>query len=185
MNKPQGFDESVAFTGEFESIAPGGKICVIKSAVVQQTTTGKETLVILFDIADGESKGFYQRKFDEAKKSNADAKWQGVYRQLTEGNSLPFFKGLITAIENSNSGFKWDFDESKLKGKLFGGIFGQEEYEKNGEVKLATKCMQIRSVDVIKKGVEAPAIKKLANAPYTFSGSIGTAPAEYSDELPF
>lgn len=183
MQKPANWDAIQAFTGEYETIAPGGYVCVIKDAKVEKTKSEKEVLVLAFDIAEGESKGFYQRKFDEAKKNNADAKWQGTYRQLTEGKSESFFKGVVTAIENSNN-FKWDFDEGKLKGKLFGGIFGQEEYmNSKNEVKLSTKCTAIRSVETIKKGVEIPPVKKLKNT--SFTSQLGTSPGEYTDELPF
>ncbi len=172
MNRPTGYDEATAFTGEeFESISLGGHVCIIKQAKIEQTKkTNKDVLIILFDIYEGEQKDFYKRLFDRKKEGNADAKWQGVYRQLTDGNSLPFFKGMITAIENSNSGYKWNWDESTLKGKLFGGVFGQEEYQGNdGKIKLSTKCRFIRSVEQIRKGVEVPEIKKLAGNSTNYS----------------
>jgi hypothetical protein len=164
MKKPQNWDTTEAFTGEFKSITPGGHVCRIRQAASNTTPTGKEVLIIAFDIAEGEFKGFYAEQFTKRKTSNPDAKWQGIYRQFTEGNSTPFFKGIITAIENSNPGYTWNWDEKTLKDKLFGGVFGQEEYlNDKGERKLSTKCMQIRSVVQIKKGVKAPEIKRLKN----------------------
>lgn len=35
-------------------------------------------------------------------------------------------------IESSNQGYKWDWNESSLRGKLFGGVFGEKEYEIDG-----------------------------------------------------
>lgn len=166
MKKPQGYDAAQAITGEFRSIAPGGHICIVKQAKEDRTKTGKEVLIILFDIVEGESKDFYKEQFDRKIATNPESKWQGVYRQLTEGASTPFYKGMISAFETSNPGYKCfigdNFDVSTLKGKLFGGVFGQEEYEaQNGDIKLATKCMFIRSVDQVRKGVKVPDIKRL------------------------
>lgn len=162
MNKPQGFDEALTFTGEFETLPLGGHVCVIKSVLVEKTRTGKEMLKIALDIYEGEHKGFYQRQFERKKESNPDAKWSCVYNQLTEGTSLPFFKGVLAAIEESNKGYKWNWDEKTLIGKLIGGVFGEEEYVAfDGSVKKATKCVQTKSVEQIRKGVEIPPLKKL------------------------
>jgi hypothetical protein len=157
MQKPQGYDETQAFTGDFEEIKPGGYVCVIKKAKTTTTLGGKEQFNILFDIAEGEHKGFYQRRFDEDSSSSSEPKWRGVYRQLTEGKSLAFFKGMITSMEASNRGYKWNWDEKTLEGKMFGGLFGREQYKNsNGEFKWTTKCVAVRSVETIRKGVEAP-----------------------------
>lgn len=180
MQKPQGYDEAQAFTGDFETLKAGGYICVIKKALVTTSSTGSEMLVLLFDIAEGEHKGYYQRLFDNANKTKPDAKWQGVYRQLTQGQSMPFFKGMITSIESSNPGYQWNWNEETLKGKLFGGVFGREQYENHsGELKWSTKCQSIRSVEAIKKGIDIPADKYL-------KASRGFTEVQIDDdELPF
>ena len=188
MQKPQGYDQETAFTGDFKTIAPGGHICKIMQAKVDTTQTGKEVLVLMFDISEGESKDFYTEDFNRRYTTNPDAKYQGIFRQLTEGSSLKFFKGLISAIENSNSGYKWNWDEYTLKGKLFCGVFGQEEFlNNNQEIKLSTKCRFIRSVEQVKKGIEAPPIKKL-NLNNSVSGydvsSFGTEVFP-EEEIPF
>lgn len=162
MNKPQEWDTTEAFTGDFRTIQAGGHICKILAARTELTRSGKECLVVMFDIAEGESKDFYSEQHSKKAETNPDAKWQGVYRQSTEGNSLKFFKGMITAIENSNSGYKFDWNEDTLRGKLFGGVFGEEEYQaQDGSIKKSTKCRFIRSVDQIRAGVEVPEIKRL------------------------
>lgn len=182
MRKPEGYESATAFTGEFETLPAGGYVCRIIKATVEQTKESmKDVLIILFDIAEGEYKDFYKKQFDRKKADNPDAKWQGIYRQLTEGKSLSFFKGMITAIENSNPGYIWDFDETKLKGKLFGGVFGQEEYKGNdGNIKLSTKCRIIRSVEQIQKGVDIPEIKKLAG-----NVAISSKMPEVLEKLPW
>jgi len=180
MNKPNSWDTTEAMViGDFKTITPGGHICKIKQAKVDETRSGKEILIIMFDVAEGEFKDFYTTQYDERKKTKSDTKYQGIYRQLTEGNSLKFFKGILKSIEESNNGYKWAWDETTLKGKLFGGLFGQEEWQNNnGDIKLSTKCTQIRTVQAIKDGVEAPAIKRLNG------GSTGGDTTYYADMKP-
>ena len=181
MNKPQEWDNTTAFTGDFKTVTPGGHICKIVQANASTTTTGKETLIILFDIVEGDCKDFYQEQFAKKYATNPEAKWQGVYRQLTDGTSVKFFKGMMTAIENSNPGYKWNWDEKTLKGKLFGGVFGQEEYQgQDGSIKLSTKCRFIRSVEQVKKGVEVPEIKRLQLNAGSFGQDVG-----YEEKIPF
>lgn len=166
MNKPQGYDEAQSYTGDFENLELGGHICKITGVKLEYTpNTNAEVLVIAFDIAEGKQAGYYQRKYDEMKRSNSQAKWQGIFRQFTQGNSTPFFKGMIQNIENSNEGYNFantGFNEQTLVGKLFGGVFGREQYRtQEGKLKFAIKCMSIRSVEKIREGVDIPEDKLL------------------------
>lgn len=194
MNKPKGYDESRAFTGETESLPLGGHVCVILDAREEIARTGSAMLVVSFDIAHGEpNEGFFKNLYESLKQQYSDAKWPngGVYRQFTtkkDGTCNEWFKGMITAIEESNSGFHFNFDEKTLKGKLFGGVFGREEYEdQNGNRKWATKCFQIRSVEAIRKGVKVPEDKPLKNSGSNSSPSSNRdfEEIEPEDDLPF
>lgn len=130
--KPQGYDEAYAFTGEFSSLPAGCYICVIKQVTQTKSRNNREQLAILFDIAEGEHKGYYQTQFNAAKTQSADAKWKGVHKQIMDGSSLPFFKGLMTSIERSNPGFVFPWgkegNEKTLVGKKFGAVMGREEF---------------------------------------------------------
>lgn len=151
MNRPNNYDTTDAFTGDGQRLTVGGKICTIVNAYETQSKTGKPMLALEFDIAEGEEKGFY-----EAAQQQYGGDWRGVYRQGTldkDGNCSPFFKGMISAIEESNDRYKFDFNEKTLIGKKFGGVFGEEEYTgKDFTIKTAVKLMQIRSTDAIRKG---------------------------------
>lgn len=166
MNKPQGYDEAQAYTGDFEQLELGGHVCKITEVKLEYTqNTNAEVLIIAFDIAEGNQAGYYQRRYDEAKKNNAQAKWQGIYRQFTQGNSTPYFKGMIENIEKSNPGYNFmntGFNEQTLVGKLFGGVFGREQYKtQDGKLKFATKCRSIRTVETIRNGIDIPEDKLL------------------------
>ncbi|WP_040209836.1 DUF669 domain-containing protein [Clostridium polynesiense] len=171
MKPLEGYDTAPVVTGEFEVLAPGGYICKIINAKEDVSTTGKKMLVLAFDIEEGEHKGYYKRRFDDD--TRADKKWQGTYRQMLEGDKAAgYFKGLITTLEASNQGFKWNWDERKLKGLKFGGVFGEEEYEYNGEIKKTTKIKWVRSVEKVKNGeFKVPDIKKLPTNNNPYSGT--------------
>lgn len=187
MKKPIGYDQAIAKTGEFTQLPPGGYVCVIKKAQEYTTKTGKEALVLLIDIAEGEYQGHFQKSFDSSMKE--DKKWPNGarYLQLTEGKSLDFFKGMITSIEKSNSNFIFDFDERKLSGKMIGCVFGREEYMKNdGTATFATKVMQIRSVEAIRDGVEPPEDKLLSSSNFSNHDSrLGEEIVFDDNDIPF
>ena len=152
MKKIAGYDEAEPLTGEFEVLEAGGYICKIINAKVEKSKTNKEMLVIAFDIAEGDHKDYFKKRFDN--NTSLDKKWStnGIYRQMLEGEkAVGYLKGLMTSLEASNSNFKWEWDESKLKGLSFGGIFGREQYEAfDGTLKFTTKLQFIRSVEKIK-----------------------------------
>ena len=182
MRKYEGYEQAEAFTGEFETLEPGGYVCKILKVQTEERYYGT-LLRIGFDIAEGEHEGYYRRRFDQKKQYDENAKWPGMYYQTVRQDDLRYFKGFITSIEASNPGFKWDWDEKKLVGKLFGGIFGEEEYEKqNGEIGTIVKCGFVRSVDAIREGkFKVPEIKRLQ--PSLNEPNYTTQDFEY--ELPF
>ena len=152
IKKPQGYDAAAAYTGESQQLPKGKYVCVIKQVAVQESRNGNDQFVILYDIAEGEQKGFFQKLFDADKTQNpSGAKWRGVFKQNMEGKGLSWFKGIITSIERSNAFvFPWDKDgnEKTLVGKKFGGIFRRRQYEAdNGNRPVVTDLFRIRSLD--------------------------------------
>lgn len=161
INKPSGYDEAQEY-GEFEKLELGGHVCKILQAKVESYDWGS-VLILLFDIHEGsKSDGFYKRNFDS---QGENKKWKGTFRQNLpvdnptedkEIKTLRGFKTLINCIEKSNSGYKWNWDEQTLKGKLFGGVFGRKEYEFNGKTGFFTTCRFVKTVEAVKAGVEVP-----------------------------
>ena len=134
IKKPQGYDQAPAYTGELQQLPKGKYVCVIKQAATKDSKNGNSQLIILFDIAEGEYKDFFQKQFDADKAQDpAGAKWRGIFRQNMDGKGTPWLKGVITSIERSNNfTFLWDKEknEEMLKKKRFGGIFRRRQYEK-------------------------------------------------------
>lgn len=165
--KPNDWETAQAYTGESEQLEPGGHVVRIMGMRQETSKNGKPMLVVGFDIAEGSpSDGFYKRLHEQKKKFDASAKWPGVIRYMLyakDGVSTNgFFKGFIGAVEESNPGYKWNWDERSITGKMVGMVFGEEEYRKqDGNIGTSVKAQQARSVQVIRDGVDVPAKKKL------------------------
>lgn len=162
MQKPRNYDRTSAF-GEFTPLELGGHVCKIIKVEETTSSTDRPMIKIALDIAEGKQKDYYRTMFD--KDDRPDKKWGCVVYQLIEdrdGNTSKGFKTFIESVKKSNKGFNedaiWDDNfASYFKGKLIGGVFGREQYKANdGKFKWSTKCVQFRSVDVVREGVEVP-----------------------------
>ena len=74
--------EAVSYTHlapnkEREIIPAGGYVAKVKAAMVEDTKHG-DRLIIYFEVADGDYRGFFQRDYDA--QPQEDKKWRGVYR---------------------------------------------------------------------------------------------------------
>jgi len=139
---------------EFEKLPPGGYVCKITAV---EDRYEKEYLFIEYDIEEGKFKGHFKELYD------GFSFWGGSFIRSYKETARSFFKGFLTALEQSNSGFKFDNDERALVGKIVGLVLGDEEYEgKDGTVKVRKCVAQIHSADKIrKKDFKVPDIKKL------------------------
>lgn len=186
MNKPQGYDETKEF-GEFEVLPAGGHKCLIKKVVCEKTQAGKDYLKIGFDIADGKYKDFYQKKFNNDIRSPEERKWSGIWTVFIEGynpeTTNPKFKGLITSVEMSNNGFKFNFNEQELVGKKVGIVFREEEFiGQDGEIHTTTKPFYAVSYENVEE-TKIPMKKSIKKENNPFATNEFT-PVE-DDELPF
>lgn len=184
---------------EFNPIPAGGYIAVIVGAKVKEYKAANgstfEKLEVAVDIAEGEFKDYYQREFNM--QQTEDKKWKGVIRQFVPSDdgsekdmrTKQYFKALIEAVEDSNDGYHWDWDERKLKGKKVGLLLRNEEWEFNGKTGWKAQPFKLVSVDKIRDGkFRVPQDKPLNNtsAPAAFSMSSGADFEEISDDdLPF
>lgn len=134
---------------DFVRLNAGGYVGVIKNAEEYTSeTTGNKSLKVECDICEGNFKDYFQKSYDN--NNNSDKKWDNNstrYLGLGE-SSLPFLKGFITAVENSNAGYKWNWDDKTLIGKKVGLVYQYEEYEKqDGDKGIKSKLNQFRSID--------------------------------------
>ena len=109
----------------------------------------KMYLKITWDISEGEFKGNAASCLER----NGFLPSAFTFIRSYKDSAIGFFKGFISSVEQSNSGFKWDFDEHKLVGKTFGAIIGEQEYRKNdGSIGTRLKTKKTVPADVIRGG---------------------------------
>ena len=148
---------------DFKPLPIGAYECVIKGAMLNHNEqSGKNTFKVAVDIATGEYKDYFQKRFDN--NTNENKKWDNnaVKYLGYEGDNIAYFKGFLTCVENSNIGYKWDWDETKLKGKKICGIFQYEEYEKQDGTKgVKVRLNKFRSLEKIKDIEVSDSIKLL------------------------
>ena len=143
--------------GASEPLPAGGYVAKILNAKVEEYSWG-EVLVISFDIADGEYKDFFSKQYKE--NTREDKKWKGNFRLTVpnEGNQYfdsqkRTFGNAIWAIEESNPGYHWDWNEAALKGKMVGVLFRNFEWEMDdGRSGWSTECCTFVSTEDVRTG---------------------------------
>lgn len=151
--------------GEFTPLALGGhEIKIVDAREHTGEISGKTSLKVSVDIAgNDEQANYFKDQYDN--NDSADKKWpNGGTKYLSLANEqIAYLKGFITALEKSNANFKFNPKGTweQLKGLKLAGQFGQEEYLDNeGEVRLATKLIQFRSLDKLSE-IKIPRVKLL------------------------
>ncbi len=160
MKKISGYD-NIQESGSFKKLAPGGYVVKILDVT---DVPEKEYLKVSFDVCEGKDKDFFANEYKND--TREEKRWPnaGSFIRSYKEKALPMLKGFTTAIENSNKGYTWDFDEKKLKGKIVGLVLGDEEFlNSSGKVRTRTYVAAVRSVDVIRDGkFDVPELKKLS-----------------------
>lgn len=193
INKIENWDKVEANYGEVKRLKADGYICVILACKQEVSAkSSKLMLVINFDIAEGDFKGYYMDRYKNAPRDNnhpQEPKWSGKYYIVLEGEGYEGrLKAFTTSLEESNQGYTWDWNEEALKGKQFGGIFREEEYLYNGEVRSNVKLWQVRSTKTIREGnFEVPRKKELPPEDKTLNNASldATFMPITEDDLPF
>ncbi len=175
----------------------GGYVCRILSAREGAFPNGDPCLQIALEIAEGEYAGSIREQFERKKQFNDNAKWPAILMQGTTvkgtSDTNPYFKGLITAIQESNIGYTWNWDEKTLANKLLGVVFREEQFynQQTGELQSTVRPFYGCSTAQIKMGVATPKPKPPrqqtpAQASMAAANALGMmAEVVDDDELPF
>lgn len=193
------YDKTQAY-GDFQPLPKGGYVVRILGATVHENSNG-QYVKIAADIAEGEHQGYYNRDYQN--QQSEDKKWHCHFLLSVpkddgteqDGWTKRKFKTFTEALEESNPGYHFDWDETKFKGLIIGGLFNEREYEKrDGSIGRATNFAQVCSVEMIRGNrYRIPDDRLLAKAG-SGSGSSGITTDEYgfmnipegsAEELPF
>lgn len=169
----------------------GAYVAKIIGAKVEQTPWGGERLSIAYDIEEGTYKGFYKEDFEE--NTASDKKWRGTFRQNVptgdgserDGWTQRSFNTLIWVFEASNPGYVFDWDETKLKGKLVGVNYRNEGWEINGRSGWTTRCWELVDVETVRAGKARIGKDKPLTKKESTASDFPVVEASSDDDLPF
>ena len=151
----------------------GAYVCQVLDARIEGNAPDQR-LAVLFEIAEGEYKGWYMRKYEAQKEHNTDPSrkinYKGVLRlripnpdnkmaQYPESDQRKF-NDMIAKLQNGNPTTEFysddGFDETKMKGKFIGVIVIDDEY--NGYQ--FTKPDEFANIDDVRNGTAKSSRKK-------------------------
>lgn len=190
MKQFKDFDKTKGYT-DSETLPRGGYVCRIISAKEESGSYGSY-IKVAFDIDEGDHAGFYRRKFDN--NTNEDKKWPGVYLlnepkddgSEKDGWTKRKFKTFIDALEDSNAGYHFDWDERKFKDKKIGIIFNYREFSTtDGSVATVANAQNVTSVDKIREGKYKIPKDKLIKETATAASPVPGFQPIVDDDVPF
>lgn len=174
-----------------EQLPRGGYVCRIIGAKVIENSYG-QSIKVAYDIEEGEHKNYFQRKYDA--NTNEDRKWPGVYLlnvpaddgSERDGWTKRRFKTFVEALEASNDGYHFDWDETKFKGKLIGFVMNFRQYEIEGRVGFAPNPAMSTSIDAIREGrFKIPKDKLLKGHENDQEGAEPASSGSVTEDIPF
>lgn len=189
IRKPDNW-ESVPAEVRRRKLPVGGYVCLIRDVSTSHSDFG-DRLNISFDISEGDYAAFYTDEYN--RNPSADKKYKGVFRLWLPSNdgsekderTKSRFKAFISAVEESNRGYKWNWDEQLLVNKEIGIVFRNEEYDFNGRNGFATKPCYACSSDKIRIGEYSIPNAKLLPKDHTYTSSGMTQIEDVDGEIPF
>lgn len=186
--------------GNYTALPKGGYTMRILSATAKENSVG-QYIEMELDVAEGEYRDFYKRDYED--QQTEDKKWRCRFflnvpkddGSEKDGWTKRRFKTFTEALEDSNAGYHFDWDEEKFKGLMIGGLFNEREYETSkGEIGRSANMAAVCSVnDVRNKKYTLPKDKLLDKRNGSGSGSgyavdnegFMQIPEGEAEELPF
>jgi len=193
MEKIKNWD-NVQASVERETLPKGGYVVQILGAEEKTFSTGKQ-LHISVDIIEGDYSSYFANTYRSQQAE--DKKWKGILRQWepkddgTEQDewTKSNFKAMTSAIEDSNSGYHWDWNEAGLKNKIVGCLFRSEEWEYDNKTGFATHAFKfIPADDIRQEKFKIPKDKFLSGHSEATNSSAANSSSEEitsDDDLPF
>ena len=173
----------------YEALPKDAYVVKILGAKIDTWPSGGQYLNIAFDIAEGEYKDFFANEYRA--QDREDKKWHGNYYlsiptddgSEKDGWTKRKFKTFTNAVEDSNAGYTWNWDENTLKGKLFGALYREKEFEgTSGDVITTTECGGSTDIASIRSGDFRLPKDKLLERPATVNNAYAAVP---DNDLPF
>lgn len=176
----------------------GGYVMRIMGAEVKENRIGQYVQVSM-DIAEGQYKDFFADDYRAQDNGPNGRKWHCNYLlnvpvddgSEKDGWTKRRFKTFTDALEASNDGYHFDWDEKKFKGLMIGGLFNIREWESGDRRGRSTNLAQVCSVEKIRTGkYKLPKDQLLSNSAGASVSTSDTVPGGFGtvvhdDDLPF
>lgn len=167
----------------------GGYIIKILDAE-EVTFPNSQALKISFDIIEGEYKNYYTINYKNQKQE--DKKWKGVYHLFIpkeDGSendewTKSKFRTCMDAVEESNPGYRWEWDESTLKGKIAGAIMRDKEWKMNGRTGFTVEVYTLETAEKIRENKFSIPNPRLLPKKNAGASNIPNIPDDTEDDLP-
>ena len=192
MRKPKGYDEAQTYSDNYRLPAGGYVVKSMKARLGRYENSGNECLELTFDISEGQYNGFYRKQYEESQFE--PKKYKGTIRinlpkedgSEQDGWTIRTLKTQMTAIEDSNEGYTWEWDENTLVGLTAGLLFRNKEYEYNGKQGFWTEPFRFIAAEKVRSGDFTIPKDKLLNHRAQSYGAESTDFTPVSDdEVPF
>lgn len=139
---------------------PGAYVAEIQGVRLEPSYDNtRDMIVLMLEITEGEYAGQYHKVFEEQQNSfGKDVKYRGVLRLKPPiASDEPWvknrFEGNIFCVQDSNPGYRWDWDEKKLVGKKVGISIRKSLYTgADGSDKETTEIFQLETVNDVRDG---------------------------------
>ena len=190
MKKFNKFETAQVKTGSvFEPLPKGAYVIkVLRAEECRNKKDDGSYIKVAFDIAEGEYTDFYKKQFDAVTDEDKHWPYDGIYNLVAPDDDSPQwqidnFGTFVAALEDSNDGYHWDWDETKWKGLVLGALFRNEQNESNGKVYDHIRPFWFRQAQNVRdnKYGRLPKDKLIEQTPEFIS--VDSTPA--SDEIPF
>ena len=138
MKQIKNFDSVKVSNGGSKKLPVGIYEAVVTFVDYKEYDWGN-VLEVYWDVHAGDYKGFYAAMY--AEDTSEDKKPKGkfrLYEPKDDGSEKDEWtkqklKRFTNALEDSNKGYKWDWDEKKWKGLKFGAVVGEHETYIDGD----------------------------------------------------
>ena len=157
--KPTYKDFEAKKSGGFVELPPkGAYVAEIKKAEeIKLDFLDRNAIEVTLDICEGEYKDRYAEVWREQEEQFGKATFRGTFRLIpyVEGDEdwrKSVFEGNLWAVQQSNPGYKWDWDEKKLKGKKVGISVRNRLYTYNGKDRSTTEIAEFVPVEDVRNG---------------------------------
>ena len=149
-------------TGGFIELPPVGAYVAEIQAVRVVEQNDRDVIELFMEITEGEYANRFHEVYEDQKERFGDsAKYKGIFKLTppVDGDEdwrKRTFEGNLWCVQQSNSGYAWDWDEKKLKGKKVGISIRRRLYTYNGKDRETTEIGRFETIDDVKAGMVKP-----------------------------